>query len=302
MSNYYDATVLLQEVSTRDGLQNEPSILTVSQRIEIINALVKAGLRRIQIGAFVNPSFVPQMANSDMVWQGLDHNNKNVLYTVLVLNEKALETALDLKLDHIEMYVSASETHSLKNSRIGLNQALYNAEKIIRRAKEAGIEVTGGIMCAFGCYFEGAIPQHKVCEMASDLLDAGATEITLADTTGMAKPETIKTLITEIGKITAVEMIGLHLHDTLGYGLANLEAGLKSGVRKFDSSVGGIGGCPFIPGATGNVATDQAVELAERLGFRTGIDLRELRIAESIIRNFLDSSAEHSAGIHPNDY
>ncbi len=296
MSNHNDATVLLQEVSTRDGLQNEPSILSAPQRIEIINALVKAGLRRIQIGAFVNPRFVPQMADSNRVWQGLDHNSKNVLYTVLVLNERGLKTALDLKLDHIEMYVSASETHSLKNSRMGLDQSLYNAKKIIRRAKEAGIGITGGIMCAFGCYFEGTVQQHKVCEMASDLLDAGATEIGLADTTGMAKPETVKTLITEISKITTVKMIGLHLHDTLGYGLANLEAGLESGVRRFDSSVGGIGGCPFIPGASGNIATDKVVRLIEGLGYKTGVDLEKLDLAESILKGFLETSQVRSSG------
>ena len=156
MAHFDDTDILLQEVSTRDGLQNEPRVLTVSQRIQIIDALAKAGLRRIQIGAFVNPRLVPQMADSDSVWLGLDHNNRNVCYTVLVLNERGMETALNLKLDHIEIYVSASETHSLKNSHIGDKTGFGQRSKIICRAKEAGIGVTGGIMCAFGCHYEGA--------------------------------------------------------------------------------------------------------------------------------------------------
>ena len=290
MAHLDDPSILIQEVSTRDGLQNEPQVLSVSQRIQIIDALAKAGLRRIQVGALVNPRLVPQMADSDRVWLSLDHNNHDVCYTVLVLNERGMETALNLKLDHIEIYVSASETHSLKNSHTGQEIALANAVKMVGIAKEAGIGVTGGIMCAFGCYYEGPISRDKVCAMASRLLDAGANEIGFADTTGMAKPQDIKSLISLIGKLAPLEMIGLHLHDTHGRGLLNFEAGLQSGIRKFDSSVGGIGGCPFIPGAAGNVATDRVVELAERLGFRTGVDLRELGIAESIIRSFLDSS------------
>ncbi len=289
MAHFDDTDMLLQEVSTRDGLQNEPRVLSVSQRIQIIDALAKAGLRRIQVGAFVNPRLVPQMADSDSVWLGLDHNNHNVRYTVLVLNERGMETAIKLKLDHIEIYVSASETHSLKNSHVKMEEALNNAVRMVRQARQAGMGITGGIMCAFGCHYEGSISQDKVCAMASRLLDAGATEIGFADTTGMAKPQDVKSLISLVGKLAPLEMIGLHLHDTHGCGLLNLEAGLESGIRKFDSSVGGIGGCPFIPGAAGNVATDKVVELAERLGLRVGIDLRELRIAESIMRSFLDS-------------
>ncbi len=164
MAHFDDTDMLLQEVSTRDGLQNEPRVLSVSQRIQIIDALTKAGLRRIQVGAFVNPRLVPQMADSDSVWLGLDHNNHNVRYTVLVLNERGMETAIKLKLDHIEIYVSASETHSLKNSHMERKRALDNAVRIICRARQAGMGITGGIMCAFGCYYEGSISQdNSVC-------------------------------------------------------------------------------------------------------------------------------------------
>ncbi|MCL5125384.1 MAG: hydroxymethylglutaryl-CoA lyase [Deltaproteobacteria bacterium] len=290
-----ESTVLIQEVSTRDGLQNEPNIVDPSQRIQIINALVKAGLRRVQIGSFVNPHMVPQMAGSDAVWRGLEHNNRDVRYTVLILNEKGFKTALDLKVSHIEIYVSASETHSLKNSRMSVRRALDIAVSTIRLAREARIEVTGGIMCAFGCSFEGLISKDKVCQMVSILLESGATEIALADTTGMAKPDNIRSLVASVGKLTPLEKVGLHIHDTQGYGLANIQAGIESGIRKFDSSVGGIGGCPFIPGAKGNVDTEKAVRLIEGLGFKTGIDLEKLKIAESILKSFLHLSVEHDA-------
>ncbi len=290
MANFNDANIIIQEVSARDGLQNEPQILSVYQRIQIIDALSRAGLSRIQVGAFVNPRLVPQMSDSDLVWSGLDRNKKDIRYTVLILNERGMETALNLKVEHIEIYVSASETHSLKNSHMEMKKALDNAAGIVRRAGQAGMSITAGIMCAFGCYYEGPIHSDIVCAMVSRLLDAGATEIGLADTTGVAKPAEVKSMISQVGKLAPLEMIGLHLHDTRGCGLQNVEAGLDSGIRKFDSSVGGIGGCPFIPGATGNVPTEKVVELAERLGFKTFIDLGKLRIAESIIRSFLDSS------------
>lgn len=280
-------TVILQEVSTRDGLQNEQRVLTIAQRIEVINALTDAGIRRIQVGAFVNPRLVPQMAGSDLVWQELKLRKTAVLHTVLILNEKGLDKALSLNVEHVEIYVSASETHSLKNSHIGVRGALFNADKMIRRAKQAGIGVTGGIMCAFGCFFEGPISQDKVCEMAADFVEAGAIEIGLADTTGMAKPNDVRSLVQRLRTIIPFEMIGLHLHDTHGYGLRNLVAGLESGVRKFDASIGGIGGCPFIPGAKGNIATDQAINMIEQLGFSTGIDLGRLLIAESLLKSYL---------------
>lgn len=302
MARFDDTDILLHEVSTRDGLQNEPRILSVSQRIHIIDSLANAGLRRIQVGAFVNPRLVPQMAHSDCVWRGLNHTKHDVQYTMLVLNNRGLETAINLNLNHIEIYVSASETHSLKNSHMRREEALNTAVRMIRQARRAGMGITGGIMCAFGCHYEGSISQDKIYAMASRLLDAGATEIGFADTSGMAKPQEVKSLISLIGRLAPLEMIGLHLHDTKGCGLLNLQAGLESGIRKFDSSVGGIGGCPFIPGASGNVATDKAVELAERMGFNTGIDLEKLRTVEFIIRSFLDSPLNSSPQTHLNDH
>jgi hydroxymethylglutaryl-CoA lyase len=278
-----NAFVLIQEVSPRDGLQNQSAILPVHQRIALIKSLVGAGLRRIQIGACVNPKLVPQMADSDLVWKGLDHERRDVLYSMLVLNERGMETAMALGVQRIEIYVSASETHSLRNSRVGTQQALKDAVAIINRGVQAGVTVTAGVMCAFGCFFEGPILEGRVCQMVEILAGSGASEIGLADTTGMGIPNTVKSLVGKVSGIVPVGMISLHLHDTHGQGLANIQAGLDSGIRRFDSSLRGLGGCPFIPGAAGNVATEKVVRLLESLGFRTGVNLDRLEAAVSIL-------------------
>lgn len=278
-----NAFVLIQEVSPRDGLQNQSAILPVHQRIALIKSLAGAGLLRIQIGAFVNPKVVPQMADSDLVWKGLDHERKDILYSVLVLNERGLEKAIALGVQHIEMYVSASETHSQRNSRVGTQRALKDAVAIINRGVMAGVTVTAGVMCALGCFFEGPIAEDHVSEMVEILAGSGASEIGLADTTGMGIPNTVKSLVDKVSLIVSPDIISLHLHDTHGHGLSNIQAGLDSGIRRFDSSLRGLGGCPFIPGAAGNVATEKVVGLVESLGFRTGVNLDRLEAAVSIL-------------------
>jgi hydroxymethylglutaryl-CoA lyase len=282
--------VFIEEVSPRDGLQNQSAILPVHQRIELIQSLVGAGLCRIQIGAFVNPKVVPQMADSDLVWKGLDHECKDVQYSVLVLNERGLETALGLGVRLIEIYVSASETHSQRNSRVGTERALKEAVAIINRAVSSGVSVTAGVMCALGCFFEGPISEDRVCEMVKILAGSGASAIGLADTTGMGIPNSVISLIDKVSVIVAPDIISLHLHDTHGHGLSNIQAGLDSGIRRFDASLRGLGGCPFIPGAAGNVATEKLVRLVEALGFKTGVNLERLETAASILTDLKGSS------------
>jgi hydroxymethylglutaryl-CoA lyase len=233
----------------------------------------------------VNPRMVPQMADSDLVWKGLDHEREDILYSVLVLNERGLERAIALGVPRIEIYVSASETHSQKNSRVGTQQALKEAIALINHGVLAGVTVTAGVMCALGCFFEGPISEDRVCEMIKALAGSGASEIGLADTTGMGIPKTVKSLIDKVSVIVAPDIMSLHLHDTHGQGLANIQAGLDSGIRRFDSSLRGLGGCPFIPGAAGNVATEKVVRLLESLGFKTGINLDGLEAAARILTN-----------------
>jgi hydroxymethylglutaryl-CoA lyase len=263
--------VILQEVGPRDGLQNEAVVLPPEARVDLIELLANAGLPRIQIGSFVSPRLVPQMAGTDKVWKLL-RKKQDVRYSVLILNQRGVEQAIALQVPHVEVYVSASETHSLKNSGTGVAEAMETATQIIRSAMDNGIGVTAGVMCAFGCFYEGPMPFERVVEIVSALVADSPAEIGLADTTGMAQPDDIKRVIESVGSTVGVDRLALHLHDTRGRGTANLLAALEMGVRRFDTSVGGLGGCPFVPGAVGNISTEQTVEKLESMGFWTGVN------------------------------
>ncbi|MEW6112058.1 MAG: hydroxymethylglutaryl-CoA lyase [Thermodesulfobacteriota bacterium] len=269
-------SVILQEVGPRDGLQNEKTILAAETRAEIINHLADAGLSRIQIGSFVNPRLVPQMADTDKVFQYLK-NKEQVRYSVLVLNRRGLEAALDTGLEYVEIFVSASETHSLKNSNMTVTEALVQALDMIDLAISHGVGVTAGVMCALGCFYEGAVPVDQVMQIVAALEERGPSEICLADTAGMGRPEDTRALLAALLDKISAERIALHLHDTHGFGQANLMAALEMGVRRFDTSVAGLGGCPFIPGAKGNIPTENVIETLESMNFRTGVDLGKVR-------------------------
>ena len=279
-------TVLLQEVGPRDGLQNEAFILPPEVRADLIERLVAAGLPRIQIGSFVNPRRVPQMAGTDKVWKLLG-KKEGVRHSVLVLNRRGVEQAIEQQVPHVEVYVSASETHSLKNSGTSVAEALIAAGQMIRSALNDGIGVTAGVMCAFGCFYEGAVPVERVVEIVSALEANAPAEIGLADTTGMAQPNAIRTVIESVGPIVGVDRLAIHLHDTRGLGMENLLAALEMGVRRFDTSVGGLGGCPFVPGSVGNIATEQTVEILESMGFRTGVNAEKVHRIKEIIESRL---------------
>ncbi|MEW6352136.1 MAG: hydroxymethylglutaryl-CoA lyase [Thermodesulfobacteriota bacterium] len=278
--------IALQEVAPRDGLQNEPIRLAPELRAELVDSLADAGLRRIQIGACVNPARVPQMAGTDQVWR-LITRKEGVRHTVLVLNERGLDEALAAGIGHVEIYISASETHSRKNANTTVEESLRKAAGMIRRAAREGLGVLAGVMCAFGCFYEGAIPAEKLRELVLRLSEARPDRIALADTTGMGTREEIRAAIEAIRDAVSPASLSLHLHDTHGRGFENLRAGLDLGVRSFDSSVGGLGGCPFIPGARGNISTEGTVALVESLGFRTGVDLHKLALVKARLTELL---------------
>jgi hydroxymethylglutaryl-CoA lyase len=211
--------------------------------------------------------------------------------SVLVLSEKGLEIAVEHDVRYIEIYVSASDTHSRRNTNISVADAIKKASRMIRRSQTAGIHVTAGVMCAFGCFFEGAVPQVIVQQMVHEFLESGSSEIALADTTGMAGPDDVESLVNLVGRMVPVDCVSLHLHDTRGMGISNLKAGMEAGVRKFDASVGGLGGCPFIPGATGNIDTLYVVEFLETAGFTTGVNLEKLRAAGGALKSILAAGA-----------
>ena len=275
MSSTDDSMVHIQEVAPRDGLQNEAVVLTPEVRADLINRLAGAGLRRIQIGSFVNPRLVPQLADTGRVWR-LSRKNENVRYSVLTLNDRGLDQALEAGVPHVEIFVSASETHSQRNVGMGVGTALNMACGMIRRAKACGLGVTAGVMCAYGCYYEGPVPKRAVLDIVAALERERPNEIGLADTPGLAEPHIIRNVTSAVRDLIDRDEITLHLHDTNGYGSANVKEALSIGVRMLDSSVGGLGGCPFVPGAKGNVSTESVVEIAESLGFATGISAGKL--------------------------
>lgn len=266
--------VTLEDESLRDGLQFEQNVLPLEAKLSVFRLLVKAGVRRLQVGSFVHPKIVPQMADTDELIRSIRAEEKpDVLITALVLNDKGFERALNCGLRHLSMSSSASDTHSLKNVKRPAAEAFSGLLELIRRAVGSGLEVRAGIQCAFGCVYEGAVAEERVVDMARRLAETGANEINLADTTGMADPLRMRRLIAKTRAEIPHLPISIHLHDTRGLGLANMLAAFEAGVTIFDVSAGGLGGCPFVKGAAGNVAAEDAVNLFEQMGVETGIDL-----------------------------
>lgn len=264
--------ILLEDESLRDGLQFEKVTLPLEEKIVLFDMLLSAGVQRVQVGSFVNPKVVPQMADTDLFVRQVS-DRPGVLLTGLVLNGKGLERALESGLQHISLSASASDAHSLKNVGKSSREALQSTSQLIRTACQAGVSVRAGVQCAFGCVYQGAVSPEEVVEALILLNDAGAGEFNLADTAGMAIPQQIKELVCKVRDALPDITLSLHLHDTRGLGIANMLAGYEAGVRIFDTSAGGLGGCPFVKGAAGNVATEDAVHLFEAMGLSTGIDL-----------------------------
>lgn len=281
--------VEIQEVGPRDGLQNEKTVLTPDQRAQLIEMLIDSGLRRIQVGSFVNPKLVPQMGKTDEVLSILG-KRKGVRMSALILNKRGLEFAIMSQVDHIEIGVSASDSHSLRNTGLTRPAALNVAREIIPIARESGIRTTATVMCAFGCEFEGPIDCGIVKSIASDLFDLDPDEISLADTTGRGTPDQVEKLLQSIMLITAPEKISLHFHDTYGNAVRNVLKALDMGIRKFDSSLGGLGGCPFIPGASGNISTEKLLDCVNLRNLFTGIDPDSLQKAVIFVRRVLSSA------------
>jgi hydroxymethylglutaryl-CoA lyase len=269
-------TVILEDESLRDGLQFEPTILTLAEKLSLFQLLAAAGVKRIQVGSFVHPKVVPQVADTDELVQSLRDVKPDVLVTALVLNDRGLERALKCGLRHLSMSSSASNSHSLRNVRRPAAEAFSSLLDSIRRAVGLGLRVRAGIQCAFGCVYEGVVAEDSVLEMAARLAETGAHELDLADTTGMANPVQVRRLVSQIRTAFPHIPISVHLHDTRGLGLANMLAAYEGGATIFDVSAGGLGGCPFVKGASGNVAAEDAVNLFEQIGVETGIDLQRL--------------------------
>lgn len=268
--------VVLEDESLRDGLQFERKVYSLDQKLELARLLVDAGLRRLQAGSFVHPEIVPQMADTDALIERIGESRPDVLLTGLVLNGKGLDRAVACGLKHVSLSASASDAHSMKNVRRPSREAFDGVIQLIHRAVDFGIAVRGGVQCAFGCVYEGAVSEEKVIDEAAAMAGAGADELNLADTTGMGNPVQVARMVRKIREALPEAAVSLHLHDTRGLGLVNMMAGYEAGVRLFDVSVGGLGGCPFVRGASGNVPTEDAVNLFHEIGVDTGVDLKAL--------------------------
>ncbi len=289
MKNDQSPSIVIEEQGLRDGFQSEKTVVPTERKLEIIDALAEAGVSRIQICSFVHPKYVPQMADAEAVCKGL-RRRPGVVYSGLVLNLKGVQRAVAAGLDHVAASISASDTHSRKNTGKGLEEVQAGYAEMVRTARDAGLTVRGGLQCVFGCRFEGAIDPNAVLDLVKRHLDLEIDELALADSTGMADPNAMTNLMGQVLELAGDKPVILHLHDTEGRGLANALAAIQTGIRFFDTAFGGMGGCPFIKGATGNIATEDLVAMVERMGMTTGIDIRAVAEISRSLEGFFDTN------------
>lgn len=265
--------VTIWEVGPRDGLQNEAAGVPTDAKVALVDALSDTGLRHIEVTAFVSPKAIPQLADAEEVCKRI-RRVPGVTYGALVPNVKGYERATDgAGLRDIAVFLSASETHNRRNIGCSVAEALERYREVCALAARDGVRVRGYVSTAFGCPYEGDVPQARVVSVARDLHRLGCSEISLGDTIGIGYPAQVARTVEALARHIGIENVALHLHDTYGRGLANGLAGLEAGVTTLDASVGGLGGCPYAPGATGNVATDELVAMLHGMGIETGIDL-----------------------------
>lgn len=280
------ARVRMVEVGPRDGLQNEPADVPPAVKIELVNRLSAAGLPVIEAGSFVSPKWVPRMADSAAVFAGIGRK-PGVRYAALTPNDKGLEGALAAKADEVAVFAAASERFSRKNINCSIAESLDRFAPVMERAKAAGVPVRGYVSCVLGCPYEGEITPAAVADVSRRLLDMGCYEISLGDTIGTGTPGKAQAMIAAVAGVVPLERIAVHFHDTYGQALANIFAALEMGVAVVDSSVAGLGGCPYAKGASGNVASEDVLYMLNGLGIETGVDLDRLIEAGAFISGHL---------------
>jgi hydroxymethylglutaryl-CoA lyase len=286
MSTPWPYQVTLMEVGPRDGFQFEKKDIPTNIKAEVVAELVEAGLTHIQVVSFVHPGRVPQMADAEDLLNRLSAR-PGLSYNGLVLNERGLERALAAGLQSVEISVSASDTHSRRNTHMPSGQALEQSLGMIRRAKRAGLHVRAGAQCALGCVYEGAVAPEIVTDILKRFGGEGADAVVVSDTTGMGSPLSVKRLLHLLQPVVDPLPVVLHLHDTRGTGLVNMMAGLECGITHFDTALGGMGGCPFIPGAAGNIATEDAAYFLATMGIETGVNVARVATCARKMERFL---------------
>jgi isopropylmalate/homocitrate/citramalate synthase len=278
--------VTVVEVGPRDGLQNEAAIVPAAAKVELIERLADAGLAVVEATSFVSPRAVPQLADADEVLPAV-RRRPGVRYPVLVPNMRGLERALAAGADAVAVFTAASEAFAHANINMSVAQSLLAFAPVLQRARAEGLWTRGYVSTAFGCPYQGAVEPAVVAGIAAALSGLGCDEISLGDTIGVGRPEQVPEVVGAVTASVPVERIALHLHDTGGRALENVAAGLAAGVRVFDSSAGGLGGCPFAPGAPGNLATEALVEMLHAGGYETGVDVAAVRAAGAWMRELV---------------
>jgi hydroxymethylglutaryl-CoA lyase len=278
--------VRIVEVGPRDGLQNEATVVSVPAKVALIEALGNTGLTSIEVGSFVSPKWVPQMANTAEVLAQL-HRKPGVRYPVLVPNQQGLAAAFACGVDEIAVFAAASESFSYKNINCSIAESLNRFKPVVENALAAKIRVRGYVSCVLGCPYEGKVAPEVVSDVTRQLLAMGCYEVSLGDTIGVGTPLKAKRMVQLVAQAVPIERLALHFHDTFGQALANILACLELGVAVLDSSIGGLGGCPYASGATGNVATEDIVYMLEGTGIKTGLELDRLCAAGVMISKVL---------------
>jgi hydroxymethylglutaryl-CoA lyase len=279
-------TVRIVEVGPRDGLQNEKTPVSVADRIAFIEALIGAGLNPIEVGAFVSPKAIPQMVGSAEVLRGVS-GHAGTEFHVLVPNEKGYEASQAAGANVIAVFASASEGFSRANINCTVAESIERFKPVLARAKADGIKVRGYISCVLGCPYDGEVKAQAVVDVARTLFDLGCYEISLGDTIGVGTAAKARQLLRAVAGEVPMAKLAMHFHDTYGQALANLYAGMEEGCRVIDSAAGGLGGCPYAPGATGNVATEDVVYMLEGMGIKTGVDMAKLVAATNTISKLI---------------
>ena len=274
--------VRIVEVGPRDGLQNEAQIIPTDKKAEFVRLLAASGLKDIEVASFVHPKWVPQLADAQELIRQLDAD-PNVRYSALVPNMKGLDRAIESGIRRIAVFTAASETFNRKNINMGIKESIEVFKPVAERASKEGISVRGYVSTCFVCPYEGAVPKEKVADVTRALFDLGVDEVSIGDTLGAATPKDVENTCGRLIAEFAIAKLAMHFHDTYGMAIANVYQALQMGFATFDSSAGGLGGCPYAPGASGNVATEDLLYLLDRLGIETGVSLKLLRRASHFI-------------------
>jgi len=282
----YPDRVTIVEVGPRDGFQVEPEFIPTELKVEIINAIARAGVSKIETSSFVSPKFVPQLADAAEVFAAIDRR-PGTRYTALVPNLKGAERALAAGADGVRLVMTSTETYNKKNVGMTIDESLEVCRQIIDRLRDEPMKVEAVVALAFGCPFEGPVSEDRVSELARRFVDMGVRELSIADSVGLGNPRRVGSTMARLRSELPDVALSLHLHDTRGLGLANVVAALQAGVDTFDSSIGGLGGCPVFPNGAGNIATEDLANLCEEMGISTGVDIEAIQAVSGQMQTFL---------------